>query len=432
MVNLAAMRKRKEEAASKRGGAEYYQVPVGENLIYVCPPLAGDELPFVETAIHYDVGPDKKMAMCLDEERNLVLKDDRIKAILSSKGKDISDGCQVCSRLDEGAQVGQEAQSRYYFAIVPLKFRKNVNKKWREADDVDELRILSCGYTVWSGITDIFINNGDISNPNQAILVSLVREGTGMKTKYVVSADADSVRAGGVKLSKSVRALIKKAIQEGETGDLYRIVGNSIRSSAEVHAMVEGVPLEEDGDDEDEDKNPECFGLDFEADDDDCDGCDCRAECAKECSPPGDVAPESEDDDSKDSGEGDDEGNDEEVGEELEVKDCVIGQWYTETSDADEIVPMKFTGTSKKGKKTVGFFELDSGDRTRLNADDIVYDLPEPDEDEDDEGSSEATDDDMAALDKAIADRKKAKEPAKPKTPGKSKGKGKSRGKRKK
>lgn len=416
-VNLSTLRKKKDEAIAKFGAnAEYWQIPVGQNLIYVGPPIPGDDLPFAEVAMHFRVGPDSKMVTCLDKELNPILNNERIIKILEKRKKDISDGCDVCGRLDEGSKVGDEVKNRYFFPIVPLKFRKSTNKKWREADDADELRILACGYTVWSGITDIMINNGDITDPNQAILVCLERNGTGLNSKYTVQADSDSVREGGIKLSKQVRALVKKVVQEGEIGDLYRLIGNSIKSSAEVRAIVEGVPLEDvDNEDSDRDTKPDCFGLDFEDDDDDCDDCSYRDECSKKCTPPG-SAPS---DDSED----DDEIDEEEASNELKASECISGQWYAEPVDSgDEIIPMKFVGTSKKGKETWAFFELDDGDRLRLNGSDTVVASYEPSNSSCDI-SDEADDDDMKALDEAIEKRKKAKEAkaAKGKAKGKSK-----------
>lgn len=439
-VNLKKLRERKEEADSKRGNVEYWQIPPGENLLYVAPPLPGDDLMFIETAVHYDVGPEKRMVICLDEERNPVLKDPRVKKLLAGRDKDISDGCAVCQRLDDGdSKAGRESQSRYYFAVVPLKYRKSSTKKWREADDADELRILACGYTIWGGITDAFINNGDISDPNAAILVVVSREGTGMKTKYTISVDANSVREGGIAMPKSVRALVTNAIQEGESGDLYRIVANSVRSSAEVAALVDGVELEDSDDDDDDkgkggkSKKPDCFGLDWEDGDAECEKCPHAKPCEAECTPPGAGDGDDDDEGDDDACAGpDDEGDDDDEPVETLVKDCTVGLWYTE--DTDEVIPLKFTGTSKKGKRVWGFFEDEGGERVRFNGDDTVFSIPEPehaDGDDDDapDGPDEASDDDMKALDAAIDARKSKGKKSGGKKPG---GKGKAKGRKKK
>jgi hypothetical protein len=425
-VNLDAMKRQKAEAASKRGGADYYTVPEGETLLYICPPLAGDDLPFVETFVHYDAGPEDKMTVCLDPERNPVLKDPRVQAVLAKRKKNIEAGCQACIRLDDGADVAREASSRYYWGIIPLKQRKDNTKKWREADDADELRILACGYTVWSGIMDCFINNGDISDPKKAILVVVQRKGKGMSTTYTVTADSDSVRSGGIAMSKPVRALVKNQCIEGENGDLYRVIANSVKSSAEVHSIIEGVPLEDDDDagTSDDGKPPECFGLDFEDGDADCEACDHKADCQDKCGVPG-KKPEPPKKPAKAKGKGktktkavpepapepepEPEPEGPEVGDEVVAKDCVIGDWYAE--DADDIEPMKYKGGSKKGKKHWAFFEDEDGERIRLKATETVTVIPAPKagDDDGDEGGTEADDDDMAALEKAIADRKKGK-----------------------
>jgi hypothetical protein len=420
-VSLDKLRKAKEEADSKQGRSDFWTVPEGENLIYICPPLPGDDLMFVESAVHYDAGPDNKMCTCIDGERNPVVKDPRVKKIVAGKGKNIDNGCAACRLLDEGSQVARAAQSRYFFNVVPLKYRKTVTKKWRESDDVDDLKILACGYTIWSGITDVFINNGDISDPNKAVLVVLSREGKGMTTKYTVSADADSVRAGGVSLSKKVKAMVKKQIIEGGAGDLYKVVAGGVKSSAEVEALVTGVKLEDvdESSREDPNKKPECFGLDFEGDEDECKECPHNSECEAECVPPGkeppkkpagpdddpDDDPEDDPEDDDDENDGDDEAEELSIGDQVKVKDCVIGDVYSE--DDDEIAPMKFTGTSKKGRKIFGFFEDEGGERLRLGGSEKVFEVNGAtldDESGDDDG--EETDEDMAALDKAIANRK--------------------------
>lgn len=412
-VNLDRMRKAKEQADSKqRGGVEFWQVPEGENLIYICPPFPGDELPFVETAVHYEVGPESKMAMCLDAERNPVLQDHRIKKLVAGRGKNYDDGCHACKKLDEGVNVAKKASSRYFWPIIPLKYRKASTKKWREADDADELRILSCGYTVWSGIMDVFINNGDITEPDKAILVRVVREGKGMTTKYTVTADADSVRAGGVSMSKAIKALIRNQIAEGESGDLYKIVSNMVRSSDEVEAMVEGVQLEDANEGESSsDKKPECFGLEYEANEKECLDCSYHDDCKEVCTPPGNKPTEAIVDE---PAEVDDTNVPLSAGNEVRVKDCVVDDIYSE--DDDEIVPLTFKGTSKKGRKVWGFFEDEGGERLRLGGSEKVFEvvgdtIEEPGNETPD---AVADDDDLAALDAAIASRKKRTPPSRP------------------
>lgn len=428
-VNLDKMKRAKEEAASKMGSVDYWQIPVGESLLYVCPPLPGEDLPFVESGVHYDVGPDKKIATCLDEERNPVLKNPRVQRFLAEKGKDISGGCAVCRGLDEGGRPGREMTSRYFFGVIPLKYRKSAMKSWREADDADEFKILACGYTIWSGITDVFINNGDITDPSKAILIRLVREGSGMKTKYTISADTDSVRDGGVALSKNLRALVKKIAGEGEAGDLLRVISATIRSSSDVETLVTGVPMEEETPTATTSRKPECFGLDFDSDDSECKDCPHADDCERECSPPG-AKPDAKSTPTpppaptvpppppaKTKGKpgpkpkakpapvaepapvADNEGGE---GGEVVAAKCQIDHVYTESPDDDE--HLAFKGTSTKGDKVWAIFEDKDGERVRFDGSTAMFEVESNGESD----GNDDDDDDMAALDNAIANRKNA------------------------
>jgi hypothetical protein len=361
-VNLSKLKERQSNAKEGRGsGLEFFQVPAGENMIYVAYPYPGDELPFIEVPVHYEVGPNNNMVICLDSERNPLLKDERVLVYLEKRGIELSGECAVCKAAAE--KKAKEVQSRYLWCVVPLKFRRP-RKKWREADDADELKLYMCGYTVWDGIVDVFINNGDISDPNKAVLIRLVREGKGMRTKYTISADTDSVRSGGVQLSKPVRAMLREAIAEGSYGDLYKVVGNMIKSPDDVEELLDGVSMSTEEDDSSDDI-PTCFGIDYEDGDESCKACDQAVACKKE-SLPGDEEEETET--------ADDDDDDMVVG--IYAKDATENEWYIDVDDN----LWQAGKASKKGKQIWMFFENQKGEKLRLKGDDTVWptEAPEP------------------------------------------------------
>lgn len=397
MPDVDAMKAARDRVQSKQSNRRgWLKIPVGETQIYVADsPYKEDDLNFVECQVHNKIGPDNKMLVCLDPEKNPIVQDPRIQKFLKEAGKDISGGCRVCKAQDDGEDLSKEqiGKSKFLWNLVPLKFRKKSGDPWGPAEDAESLLPLMCGTQIWEGIVDVYANNGDISNPDEAILIRLVRKGTGMTTKYTVSADTDSIRKGGIRLPKPVKAGIRMDLQPEGPADLYKLVAGMIKPSNEVAALYEGVELEDDSKEEDE-KKPACYALDFDADDPDCKECDHLEECGKESGTPLKASEAVEDDgQGDDSQEGDNsqegeaegssEGSDEL--EEVLVTACEADQWYCEDEGDGEFgPPMKFERITTRGRggKPKGVFFTQDGDKVLMTGGDTVIACEAPDGEE--------------------------------------------------
>ena len=396
-VNINAMKKARERVQSQQsGGRSWWKIPVGESLVYIADsPYKEDDLNFVELWVHNEIGEDNKMVICLDPEKNPVVQDPRIQKFLKDSGKDVSGGCRVCKAHDDGESLNkrQIGSSKFLWNLIPLKYRRKSGGDWGFAEEAESLLPLMCGPMLWEGIIDVYANDGDISNPDEAILVRVVRKGTGMTTKYDVSADTDSVRKGGIKLPKRVKAVLRQELQPNSSADLYKLVAGMMKSSSEVTSIYDGVEMEE----EEEEKKPACFAFDFDGDDPDCKECEFLQDCEKESAP------------AKPS---DEEGQDEEAEEDfirIQVSDCEPGQWYCEDEGDGEFgPPMEFKEISKRGRggKPKGVFSLDKK-RITMSVEDFVVEAEVDETEPPPKPVLEEEDPELKALDEAIAKRKK-------------------------
>jgi hypothetical protein len=289
-VNIEVMRKDKEQrdAASKRG-ADWYNIPSGETLMYICPPCRDeDSLPYCQLIVHYGIGPKNRMLPSLDLGINKILTDPRVLAIMEARdGFKVPDKDTKCpistewERLDaagdETARDDIKRNNRFLFNIIPWAHRKGKTDDWEQLPK-DKAMPMMTGKTVWDGVLEVFFDEGDITDPRKAILVKVTKTGTGMSTRYSVSADSASIREA-VRLNKSQKAACRAALTEGGSGDFYKMIGEMVVDAPGVERMLAGV--EEEAAAEETDESPSCFGQDYEAEDDeDCGKCPWRGLCS--------------------------------------------------------------------------------------------------------------------------------------------------------
>jgi len=295
-LNIDKMRKHREQHESDRGRGDWWNPTVGEHLFYVAGPCReDDDLNYVEVVVHYGVGPKNNMTVCLTPKVNPILKDARVADLLDGK-KDISDGCPVCvewERLDKEMQDAKKKaadelkkqrdnirrNTRFIFNVAPIGKRKRSSEDWEPIEG--KLMPYACGSTVWEGILDVIFTEGDITDPDKAILVRMTKSGEGMQTKYKVVADGETLRKPRV-ISKAVKAQMRESFKEGGAGDLYKIVSDMVRASEDVEALLSGVEM---ADQDDEDDAKACFGLDYTKDVE-CKECPRRGPCSKKCDKP--------------------------------------------------------------------------------------------------------------------------------------------------
>jgi hypothetical protein len=258
MVDMGKMKKRRDES---QRGADFLTFDEGETkvLIHPCcreeddhPLTAGTN--FIPVGVHYRVGKDGKMVVSLNEDKNPIISHPFIKQVLKERKVkiDYDEACPVqeeLPNLSDDDQREQRYQVRYMWGMTPIATKRKGEAEWREL--TFKPQIWFGGKTIHDGIMDVFVEEGDISNPDSAILVIIKRKGTKQfDTKYTVSVDTKTVRKA-LTLSKADKRTLREAM--ADHADLFKVVGNMVKGSKEVQALVDGVSLDESDDDSEDD-----------------------------------------------------------------------------------------------------------------------------------------------------------------------------------
>lgn len=286
-VNTDKMRKDRDAKKSEQGIGNWFKPKKpGEYLLYICPPPEGVDLPYTECHDHWGLGPEaKKKVACLDLNRNEILTDERVIALLESPDV-IDGGCPVCESLEDASDKDRRdrgARRSFLFNVVLFGYRKEVGRgEWEEPEEMS-VETYSASRTVWEAITDIFFQEGDVTDPSKAVLLRLTRTGTTMKdTRYKVSAETASLREPR-NLPKALKREVLEAVEPGGKADVFKLIAASVLPRAKVEALMDGVDLEEEKEGEEKaaaDKPPKCFKLDY-VNDSECKKCAFRGPCSK-------------------------------------------------------------------------------------------------------------------------------------------------------
>jgi hypothetical protein len=262
-------------------GGTFWNPPVGETLAYIHGQCRSndkyeptDGVNFIELAVHYNVGPNNSMVVSLNKDVNPIISHPFVKEHLKSRKTKfkIPDVCPMEKALEDGDISEREAdesrrQTRFMWGLTPLKYRTSKEADWQDLPPQPSVAVI--GKTIFDGLMEQFIEVGDISNPKEATLVLIRREGKDrLNTKYKVSIDAKTLRKP-MKLSGKLLGILKEAMKKGGDCDLFKVVANMMKSPAEIRAILNNVKTEEDedGDYETEDEVDE-DEIDEEEEDD--------------------------------------------------------------------------------------------------------------------------------------------------------------------
>lgn len=440
-VNLKKMRDNRD----RRRGKVYMDFDPGDHAVYICPPFRDeDDTPWWEYSIHWGVG---KGSICLNPAFNAILQSPAFIEQAKELEKDFSGGCPICEAFDAGA-VGKESQStnKWIFVIHPVKTRTDTGNSFSKWPDENTVVPIRASWTVYTGIEEKFLEfDEDITDPDGAKLVRIVREGKGKNnTSYDVQHDLETIKKPFV-VSKALRVKIAEAMAPGGKCDPYRLIANEIKTRAELEALLAGADpksaeyeeveeeTEEEGEETEEkhappttkkegkkekaapqrkkaeakSKNgvskkkeeedlvalrgpqPSCFKIDPAPEDDECKACPWKVECFEHngLEVPGDptgAATDVEVDQVHDEGG-------------KFVNECEAGTDYVMEDGA----VATYKGVGRGGKH---MFKSEDGEVYRLNEDDIVgEDIQEGEEELDEETQAQ-----FAELDKKL-EKSKAK-----------------------
>ena len=255
-----------------KDGGEFFSFEEGETLVYVHPPCRDDDeyeptagFMFVPIVVHYSVNPEGKgFAVSLNKETNPILEHPFLKPYLKKKKIRLRGRCPIAESLEADDLTEDEAkerrpQTKYLWGFTPFRHRQNDKRSTPWAPLSQEPTVALLGKQIHEGIMDVFEDHDDISDPDNAVLIKIKRQGKGRTTSYEVvvatKKDVDGIGGGTpsdpLELDKKAKAKLNRALQD--QCDLFRIAGNMVKPANELEAMLSGVKVSVEDEDDDED-----------------------------------------------------------------------------------------------------------------------------------------------------------------------------------
>jgi hypothetical protein len=163
-----------ERMKSGGGGGDFkfWSPKDGRNVVRILPPKPGTEDFYVESRVHYNVGPNKKMVTCGKVARGTCAVCDFVDALFKSGDKE-----------DEKLAKRMKATSRYYFNVVD----RTVGEK---DEGYGDILVFGAGATIFTDILGIIVDPdfGDITDPDNGRDVIITKSGKQLDTEYKTQA----------------------------------------------------------------------------------------------------------------------------------------------------------------------------------------------------------------------------------------------------
>lgn len=246
-IDLESMRRdRKRADKPKFDGIDILTFEELEYLVYITPPVHGTT-PYVEVQAQYQIGPNKRQIL----NASSLEGDPGFLAALEARDlswDDVAEGWEMAEAYAKANRGNKRIQlkDKWYFGCVVLATRRSSRDDW-EWEDKPEFQAIAAGKTIFNGITDVFFDEGDITDPDAAILIRITRKGQKLETEYTIRVDSDSLREPH-QLDPDLWDRLEKQLVPGGDADLMRLVAQLVRSSEKVEAVLDGT----DGDNDEE------------------------------------------------------------------------------------------------------------------------------------------------------------------------------------
>lgn len=286
-----------QKLKERQEGNLWGKIEEGEYLCYVHPLIYPDDehehtsgYNFIEVLMHYNLGGQNNAQLCLNYKENPILSHPIVQKFVANREKNAFKitpklRCEVCEKIESGEITNpkNKQQIKWFFGLTPMWYRKDKGDEWSRIKF--KPRFLISGPQIFNDYMDCLIDlsSSDIEpmDPESAVLLKLGRTGTDFNTtEYSVSIDIDSAREP-IKLDKGQKAAIAKVVKPKGELDLFHLVSSFTKSPRQISALIAGVS-ERNVDDEEAETPKECFGKNWE-DDDECKACDSSEECMRVC-----------------------------------------------------------------------------------------------------------------------------------------------------
>ncbi len=270
---------------------------------YVAPPCPGhdmsaftSDLPVIEIVCHSGLNRTNGMGACLKNNNDL-LEHPVIQSYLAeerSPGQNraipVAGKCSPCSLLKGDPRYSHmsftdrelsdmKPKPKFLMAFCPFEVNGN------EVPALErEFYPYLAPVTVNEGIAKAMADaRMDITDPNNAVLVKIEKKTVNNRVSYSVSIDIDTAR-NPFRLSKDLRAKLAEGQSKDGDINLFRIAANLFKTDEAMHKMIVGESEEKVETKKAEATKPKCFGVAYDATDEECtEKCKFVNECKALC-----------------------------------------------------------------------------------------------------------------------------------------------------
>jgi hypothetical protein len=218
---------------------EIMNLDEGEHTVFIAPPVhASNPFPFLSWKTHFGLGNDGKSVIT-----NLsgLIENPVVKDILGDRWESVREAQQILGShlASRSSERDIQGKPRYYFLVIPQSFKSPTAKSAQNLPP--QFAFLAGGKSVFNGIKDIFMDEGNIADPTKGIFVKIKRSGSGLNTEYRVTVDSASLRSP-VDLTKNeaIEGMFKASFRPDGPASLYTL---ATRFAKDVSQMNEALGL---------------------------------------------------------------------------------------------------------------------------------------------------------------------------------------------
>jgi hypothetical protein len=242
-LNIDTARKQREERKSS-----LYTLQEGKTKFYLVFPRKNEDVPWIEYTMHYDVGG--KYFVCINPNRNNVMKNEMLKKHLESLNKTIEKECFICNNLKKFPK--HHSSTKYLIPIVPLFMQPNGVKsnQWMQLEP--NMQMLGVGTQIWEPLVDAIVSleEEDPTNPEKAILFIVKRTGKNRETEYELTID-QATHKEPIRFSKEEIVDFENQINSKNSNmNVYNRMAMMYRDNSEMEIMLKGIKIEEEDEEE--------------------------------------------------------------------------------------------------------------------------------------------------------------------------------------
>lgn len=217
-----------------------YSLQDGVTKLYILPPFEGNDFPWVEFYMHYNINGKKFGLSCTNLNKNSIYRTPKFSEELTKRDKKLSKVCYICSRNNT---IKTDTRLQFLLPVLPLAYKP------RGSDQFYDLKVgfilLKAPKMIIQPLIDIIDSYGDISDPKRATFITVNRTGQDQQTNYQVMVDPETSMKPHC-FSKENIDLINKNLVSGGALDPYVKLSYYYKDYDEQRMLLNGVEIEKE------------------------------------------------------------------------------------------------------------------------------------------------------------------------------------------